>query len=108
MRNYIINGVVGLSMAGMMAGCGQTIPGIQAKSSFNECANINKKLLQTDEYLLKVDQTSAFYLEEAAIALENPRMSTSSNKKDMLKDANNRKDKLLADSKKYGCEPYKK
>ena len=108
MRNYIINGVLGLSMVAIITGCGQTVPGVQSKSSFDECADINKKLLQTDEYILNVDRTSAFHLEEVAVALENPRVSTSNNKKDMLKDANRRKAKLMADSKKYGCSPYKK
>ena len=108
MKKYIVSGVFGLILLGLLTGCGQTVPGMQSKSSFNECADINKKLLQTDEYIANVERTSAFHLDEAALALQNPRMSTSNNKKDMLKDANRRKVKLLADSQTYGCTPYKK
>ena len=108
MKKYIVSGVLGLSLLGLLTGCGQTVPGMQSKSSFDECADINKKLLQTDEYITNVERTSAFHLDEAALALQNPRMSTSNNKKDMLKDANRRKTKLLSDSQTYGCKPYKK
>ena len=106
--NKVMSGVATIMFLAVLTGCGQTVPGVQSKSSFDECADINKKLLQTDEYIMKVERTSAFHLDEAAVALENPRMSTSNNKKDMLKDANRRKSKLLADSQTYGCKPYKK
>jgi len=101
-------GMTTVTFLAVLTGCGQSIPVVGTQTKFNECADINKKLLQTDEYIVNVEGTSAFHLDEAAVALQNPRMSTSNNKKDMLKDANSRKTKLLADSKEYGCEPYKK
>ena len=108
MNKMMMTGLAAVTFFLILTGCGQTVPGMQSKSSFNECADINKKLLQTDEFILKIERTSAFHLEEAALALQNPRVSTSNNKKDMLKDANRRKAKLLADSQTYGCKPYKK
>jgi hypothetical protein len=108
MKKVITRGIASLSLMIFMAGCGQSVPGINSNTKFNECADINKKLIQVDEYIIKVDQMSAFHLEEAALALQNPKISTSNNKKDMLKDANRRKTDLLKESQKYGCEPYKK
>ncbi len=108
MNTIMKTGLATVTFLVVLTGCGQSVPGIQSKSSFNECTDINKKLLQTDEFIEKVERTSAFHLDEAAVALQNPRVSTSNNKKDMLKDANRRKAKLLADSQTYGCKPYKK
>ncbi len=108
MNTIMKTGLATVTFLAVLTGCGQSVPGIQSKSSFNECTDINKKLLQTDEFIEKVERTSAFHLDEAAVALQNPRVSTSNNKKDMLKDANRRKAKLLADSQTYGCKPYKK
>ena len=108
MKKVIAGSLASISATILMTGCGQTVPGISSSTNFNECATINKKLVQVDEYIIKVDSMSAFHLEEAALALENPKISTSNNKKDMLKDANRKKEALLADSQKHGCEPYKK
>jgi len=108
MKKVIAGSLASISLMILIAGCGQTVPGISSNTKFNECATINKKLIQVDEYIVKVDSMSAFHLEEAALAFENPKISTSNNKKDMLKDANRKKEALLADSQKYGCEPYKK
>lgn len=92
----------------IMTGCGQSVPGVSSSTDFNECASINKKLLQVDEYIARVSAMSAFHLEEAAIAIPNLQISTSNNKKDMLKDANRKKAELLAKSQTHGCQPYKK
>ena len=108
MKKIITGSLLSVSIMMLMAGCGQSIPGVSSSTNFNECATINKKLIQVDEYIIKVDNMSAFHLEEAALAFENPKISTSNNKKDMLKDANRKKRKLLEESQKNGCEPYKK
>ncbi len=108
MKQMIIKTAAAAGMLAALTGCGQSVPGIGTKTQFKECAGINKKLLQVDDFLARVEGMSAFHLEEAAVALQNPKISTSNNKKDMLKDANRKKSALLADSKKYGCAPYKK
>jgi hypothetical protein len=51
-----------------------------------------------------VDNTDAFHLEEAAEAIENPDISTSTNKKQMLKDANALRASLDNEYKKLGCK----
>jgi len=104
----MITGLVSISALLLLAGCGQSIPGVGTQTQFNECADINKKLGQVDTFIENVNNMSAFHLEEAAVALPNPKISTSNNKKDMLKDANRKRASLLADSQKYGCKPYKK
>ena len=106
MKKVITMGLASVALFVLMTGCGQSVPGISSKSSFDECGDINKKLIEVDQYLINVEKTSAFHLEEAAVALENPRISTSNNKKDMLKDAKRKKSALLADSQKLGCQPY--
>jgi hypothetical protein len=85
MKKIIIGGLASISVMIFMVGCGQTVPGISSNTNFNECADINKKLIQVDEYITKVDKMSAFHLEEAALAFQNPKISTSNNKKDILK-----------------------
>ena len=107
MKKIITKGLASVSLMLFMAGCGQTVPGINTGTDVSECANINKKLLKIDEYIVRVNSISAFHMEEAALALNNPQISTSNNKKDMLKDAGRKRTKLLSDSQKYGCQPYK-
>lgn len=108
MKKVIAGSLASILAMILMGGCGQSVPGISSGTNFNECTDINKKLIQVDEYIIKVDSMSAFHLEEAALAFQNPKISTSNNKKDMLKDANRKKAALLADSQKHGCAPYKK
>jgi len=108
MKKVITKGLASVSLMILIDGCGQSVPEISSSTKFNECADINKKLIQVDAFLAKVEGMSAFHLEEVAVALQNPKISTNNNKKDMLKDANRKKSALLADSQKYGCEPYKK
>ncbi len=108
MKRIITMGLASVTLFVLMTGCGQSVPGVSSKSSFDECGDIDKKLIAVDQYLINVDKTSAFHLEEAAHALENPRISTSNNKKDMLKDANRKKTKLLEEQRKLGCKPQVK
>ena len=108
MKKVMMSGLLSVSVMILISGCGQSVAEVSSSTQFNECADINKKLMQVDEYIIKVERTSAFHLEEAALALENPKISTSNRKKNMLRDADRKKKKLLADSQKYGCTPYKK
>jgi hypothetical protein len=108
MKKLITIGLASVTLFALMTGCGQSVPGVSSKSNFDECGDINKKLIQVDQFLINVDNTSAFHLEEAAYALENPRVSTSNNKKEMLKDGNRKKAKLLEEQRKLGCKPQTK
>ncbi len=109
MIKIVTMGLSALSLAVVMTGCGQNVPIIvNNMNNEDKCDAHNRQLLKVDQYLVTVEKTSAFHLEEAAVALENPQISTSNNKKDMLRDANRRRTNILADMKIHGCESYKK
>ena len=108
MKRIITMGLASVTLLALMTGCGQNVSGVSSKSSFDECGDINNKLIAVDQFLINVDKTSAFHLEEAGHALENPRVSTSNNKKEMLKDGNRKKAKLLEEQRKLGCKPQTK
>jgi hypothetical protein len=95
-----------LTVAIFMTACGQ-VPtfGIDELATADECATINKKLIQVDEFLVKVEKTSAFHLDEAAAAIPKTQITTSTNKKTMLKDGNRRKAELLEEQQRKGCKP---
>ena len=68
------------------------------------CIFLDKKLIKVDQYIEVVSNTDAFHLEEAAVAMEEPDITTSTNKRQMLKDANNLKSSLEAERKKLACQ----
>ena len=108
MKRIITMGLTSVTLLVLMTGCGLSVPELSSKSSFDECGDISKKLIQVDQFLINVNKTSAFHLEEAATALENPRVSTSNNKKEMLRDGKRKKAKLLEEQRKLGCKPQVK
>ena len=109
MIKTVTMGLSALSLAVLMTGCGQNVPVVvNNMSNADKCDTYNQQLYKVDQYIETVERTSAFHLEEAAVALENPQISTSNNKKDMLRDANKRKIDILENMKTYGCKLYKK
>ncbi len=107
MKRSMIKGLAFAATAAIMTGCGQNVPlVVNNMDNEDKCSAYNNQLLKVNEYIAKVERTSAFHLEEAAVALENPQISTSNNKKDMLKDASSRKINILEDMKTNGCKPY--
>jgi hypothetical protein len=72
--------------------------------SSDTCDAIDKKLIKLYEFMIMVNTTSAFYLEEKAAALSVPGITVSNNKKKMIKDAEKKQAELLAERKKQGCE----
>ena len=68
------------------------------------CIALDKDLIKVDQYIELVTNTDAFHLEEAAVAMEEPDITTSTNKRQMLKDANNLKSSLEAERKKLACQ----
>jgi len=96
-----------LAVSTLMTGCGQTIPYINTNTE-EECITINKNLLKIDKFTETVEKTSAFHLEEAAVALENPKITSSNNKRQMLRDAAQKKANLEAEHQKLGCETLTK
>jgi len=72
------------------------------------CQNLEKSLVKLEEYILRVENTSAFHLEEAAQAYEIPDVTTSTNKKVMLRDARKYRDELIAEYEEKQCPERKK
>lgn len=73
--------------------------------SSNKCDDIDQALIELAEFTSMVNSTSAFHLQEKASALPSPGFTVSNNKKKMLRDINKRHAELLAERKKYGCDP---
>ena len=107
MNKMIKTGLATATFLLVLTGCGQNVPlVVNNMDNTEKCSVYNNQLLKVNEYIAKVERTSAFHLEEAAVAMENPQISTSNNKKDMLKDANSRKINILENMKTNGCKPY--
>jgi hypothetical protein len=74
-----------------------------ALSSAEDCAALDKELIKLDEFMIMVNNTSAFHLEEKAQAMPVPGITVSNNKKKMLRDAGRKRAELLAEREKQGC-----
>jgi len=99
-----------LSLAIFMTACsGQKASvGLSSEDKTEECITIDKKLIKVDKFIEVVNNTSAFHLEEVAVALETPGISVSNNKNQMLRDANKKKAELESEHQKLGCESTQK
>ena len=100
-----------LTIATLMTACSGQMPTFESSNipgTPEDCATINKKLIQVDTFLVTVEKTSAFHLEEAASAIPKTEITTSNNKKTMLKDGKKRRAELLEEQQKLGCEPQTK
>lgn len=89
-------------MADKMAVVGN--PGL----SSDPCAAIDKKVMRLDRFTEVVENTSAFYLEEKATAIQVPGITVSNNKIQMLRDAEKRYAEYAAEYQKYGCKASKR
>ncbi len=99
-----------LSMVAFMTACTGQMTSVAVSTADNteECISIDKKLIKVDTFIKVVNTTSAFHLEEAAVALETPGISVSNNKKQMLRDANKKRAELESEHRQYGCKSSKK
>jgi len=77
---------------------------VLSTSSSDSCVTIDKKLIKLYEFMIMVNNTSAFHLEEKAEALSIPGISVSNNKKKMLRDAEKKRVEYAKERQKYGCE----
>ncbi len=96
------------SSVGIMPGEVADSVGLSPDDKEEQCMLLDKKLMKVDNFLITVNKTSAFHLEEAATAIPRPDITVSNNKKQMLKDGNKRKAELEAEHKKIGCPPLEK
>ena len=77
---------------------------VLSSNSSDSCAAIDKKLIKLYEFMIMVNNTSAFHLEEKASALSVPGITVSNNKKKMLRDGEKKRAELSAEREKYGCD----
>ena len=110
MKKTLLLTISSLSMAAFMTACSNQMAsvGLSASDKTEECMIIDKKLIKIDNFITVVNDTSAFHLEEAARAIEAPGITVSTNKKQMLRDANKKKTELESEHQKLGCETPKK
>ena len=109
MKKTLLYSASALSVLIVLTGCSGKTEVIAANpyKMQKSCENIDKSLVKLDEYILRVENTSAFHLEEAAEAYEIPDVSTSNNKRVMLKDARNYRDELVGKYEKMQCPERK-
>jgi hypothetical protein len=97
-------------MVAFMTACSSQMAssGLSTDKKTKECIDIDKKLIKVDKFINVVNNTSAFHLEEAAKAMETPGITVSTNKKQMLRDANKKKAELSQEHQRLGCETLQK
>jgi len=103
MKKTLLFTLSSLTIATFMTACGQSVPYVNTNTE-EECLTINKNLLKVETFTQTVENTSAFHLEEAAVAMQTPKISVSNNKRQMLRDAAKRKAQLEAEHQKLGCD----
>ena len=101
---YTAGGI--LLCASLFWGCSASTGQIVDVNSYKgkqRCDRLDKDLIKVDKYIEVVDRTDAFHLEEAAVAIQEPDITVSTNKPRMLKDAHALRKQLMAEKKKLGC-----
>ncbi len=110
MKQTLLLTISSIAMATLMTSCtGQVTDKMasigKSTLSTDRCTAIDKKLIRLDEFTIMVNSTSAFHLEEKAIALLTPGVTVSNNKEQMLKDAKKKYAELSSERQKLGCQP---
>jgi len=110
MKQILLLTLSSLSIAMFMTACSSQMAseGLSTADKTKECIDIDKKLIKVDKFIDVVNNTSAFHLEEAARAIETPGITVSTNKKQMLRDANRKRAELSQEHQRLGCETLQK
>ncbi len=103
MKKTLLITLSSLAVATFITGCGQSLPYVNSNIE-EECATISKNLVKVEQFTKTVKNTSAFHLEEAAVAMQVPKISVSNNKRQMLRDAAKKKAQLEKEHQKFGCD----
>ncbi len=110
MKNRLLLSTIVLSAAAILSGCTSSTGQIVDVNSYKgkqTCITLDKDLIKVDQYIESVSNTDAFHLEEKGNALMEPDISTSTNKPQMLKDANALRDSLVTKRTRMGCDKLK-
>ena len=94
----IVMGVAGMVV---LSGCGQSIPNPLDEK---ECSTIEKKMIQTDQFIEYVSAMDASHADEVMAAIPQTEITTETTKPKMLRDAKRRKAKLEAEFQSAGCK----
>ncbi len=109
MKKTLLFSTLALSSIIVLTGCSGKTEVIAANpyKMQKNCENLENSLIKLEEYILRVENASAFHLEEAAQAYEVPGVTRSTNKKVMLRDARNYRDELIGEYEKKQCPERK-
>jgi len=96
MKKIIFSTTITLSSLLLLSACSGNTEHILANpyKMQKSCENIDRSLTKIDEYIILVEKSSPFHLEEASLAYSIPGVTRSNNKKQMLKDAHRYKKQL--------------
>ncbi len=85
----------------IMGGCAQTAP---APLDAEECATLEKKMMQTDQFIKKVSAMDPAHTDEVMMAIPKTEITTETSKSKMLRDAKRRKARLEQEFNTSGCK----
>jgi len=103
MKKTLLTTLSALTFTTLFTGCGQVSVSMHTNTE-EECLTVQRNLYKVEKFTDTVEKTSAFHLEEAAVAMNVPKITVSNNKRQMLRDAAKRKKALEAEQKELGCE----
>jgi len=103
MNKKVMITVSTLAIAGLLGGCNTPDVPLVNTDNTSECIQIDKKLIKVDQFITTISGMSASQAEEYIIAIPAYEITNSSVKRRMLKDADKRKKKLIAERQQIGC-----
>jgi len=84
-----------------MGGCAQTAP---SPLDSEECATLQKKITQTDQFIKKISAMDPAHVDEIMMAIPKTEITTETTKPKMLRDAKRRKARLEQEFNTSGCK----
>ena len=85
----------------IMGGCAQTAP---SPLDSEECATLEKKMMQTDQFIKNVSAMDPAHTDEVMMAIPKTEITTETSKPKMLRDAKRRKARLEQEFNTSGCK----
>ena len=109
MKNTLLATTLALSSLLLLGGCSGKTETVAANpyQMQKSCENLDRSLVKLDEFILMIENTSAFHLEEAAVAYDFQAITVSNNKKIMLRDAKKYRSELLQKYQEKQCPERK-
>ncbi len=110
MKHTFLATLFSLTALTFLTGCtGQMASvGLSEADKEQECHMIDKKLVKVDTFLEVLNSNSSFHMEEVAQIGYAPNITSSNNKPRMIKDGKQKRESLLEERQKLGCEPLEK